>query len=98
MRDVLYELPKAIYILQNLLLPSNEIVEVFSDVPREAVKFIISSNLFDIYTRLETLLGLNLSGHTDSLIEASNLIDEIKKGEIQNKQHYQKAVYKFHNI
>ena len=50
-------------------------------------KIIIPSNIIDIYTRLEVLLGLKLSGHTNTLTEASNLIDELyKRGEIQNKQ------------
>ena len=50
-------------------------------------KIIIPSNIIDIYTRLEVLLGLKLSGHTDTLTAASNLIDELyKRGEIQNKQ------------
>ena len=40
-------------------------------------KIIIPSNIIDIYTRLEDLLGLKLSGHTDTLTEASNLIDEL---------------------
>ena len=52
----------------------------------EAVKIIIPSNINDIYTRLEVLLGLKLSGHSDTLTEASNLIDELyKQGEIQKK-------------
>ena len=52
-------------------------------------KIIIPSNIIDIYTRLEVLLGLKLSGHTNTLTEASNLIDELYKlGEIQNKQQY----------
>ena len=38
---------------------------------------IILSNKTVIYTRLEVLLGLRLSGHTDTLTEASNLIDEL---------------------
>ena len=38
-------------------------------------KIIIPSNIIDIYARLEILLGLKLSGHTDTLTEASNLID-----------------------
>ena len=42
-------------------------------------KIIIPSNIIDIYTRLEILLGLKLSGHTDTLTEASNLIDELYK-------------------
>ena len=45
------------------------------------------SNLFDNYTRLEILLRLKLSGHTDTLREASNLIDELYKiGKIYNEQ------------
>ena len=40
-------------------------------------KIIIPSNIVDIYTRLEVLLGLKLSGHSDTLTEASNLIDEL---------------------
>ena len=52
-------------------------------------KIIMPSNIIDIYTRVEILLGLKLSGHTDTLTKASNLIDEIyKRGEIQNKQQY----------
>ena len=59
-------------------------------------KIIIPSNIIDIYTRLEILLGLKLSGHTDTLTEASNLIDEFyKRGEIQNKQQYRNALNKF---
>ena len=59
-------------------------------------KFIIPSNIIDIYTRLEILLGLKLSGHTDTFTEASNLTDELyKRGEIQNKQQYRSALYKF---
>ena len=49
-------------------------------------KIITPSNIIDIYTRLEILLGLKLSGHTDTLTEASNLIDELFKiGEIQKR-------------
>ena len=59
-------------------------------------KIIIPSNIIDIYTRLEVLLGLKLSGHTDTLTEARNLIDELyKRGEIQKKQQYQNALNKF---
>ena len=46
----------------------------------------IPSNISDIYTRVEILLGSKLSGHTDTLTENSNLIDELyKQGELQNK-------------
>ena len=59
-------------------------------------KIIIPSNIVDIYTRLEILLGLKLSGHSHTLTEASNLIDELyKRGEIQNKQQYRNALDKF---
>ena len=57
---------------------------------------IIPSNIIDIYTGLEILLGLKLSGHTDTLTEASNVIDELfKRGEIPNKQQYRKGLNKF---
>ena len=59
-------------------------------------KIITPSNIIDIYTRLEILLRLKLSGHTETLTEASNLIDELyKRGEIQNKQQFRKALNKF---
>ena len=62
-------------------------------------KIIIPSNIIDIYTRLEVLLGLKLSGHIDTLTEASNLIDELyKRGEIENKQQYRNALNKFSTI
>ena len=58
----------------------------------EGVKIILPSNIIDIYTRLEVLLGLKLSGHTDTLTEASNLIDDLyKRGEIQNKNQNRNA-------
>ena len=41
-------------------------------------------------------MGLELSGHTDALTEASILIDELyRKGEIQNEQQYRNAINKF---
>ena len=62
----------------------------------ELKKIFIPSNILDIYTRLEILLGLNLSGHTNTLTEASNLIDELyKRQAIQNKQQYQIAPKNF---
>ena len=62
----------------------------------QGLKIIIPSNIIDIYTRLEVLLGLKLSGPTDTLTEASNLMDELyKRGEIQNEQQYRNALNKF---
>ena len=69
-----------------------------TDLKGQGVKIIIPSNIIDIYTRLEVLLGLKLSGHTDTLTEASNLIDALyKRGEIRNKQQYRNALNKFSN-
>ena len=87
-------LPKLVEEIQNKTF--EEINDDSDDLQGEGVKIIIPSNIIDIYTRLEVLLGLKLSGHTDTLTEASNLIDELyKRGEIQNKQQYRNALNKF---
>ena len=87
-------LPKLVEDIQNKTF--EEITNDSDDLQGEGVKIIIPSNIIDIYTRLEILLGLKLSGHTDTLTEANNLIDELyKRGEIQNKQHYRNALNKF---
>ena len=83
------KLPKLVEEIQNRTF--DEI-----DLEGDGVKIIIPSNIIDIYTRLEILLGLKISGHTDTLTEASNLLDELyKRGEIQNKQQYRNALNKF---
>ena len=47
-------------------------IEEPSDLEGRGIeKIIIPSNIIDIYTRLEVLLGLKLSSHTDTLTEAS---------------------------
>ena len=98
-KDASYDLSKAIDKIRNPPLPTIENVEDSSDLEGQGVKIIIPSNIIDIYTRLEVLLGLNLSGNADTLTEASNLIDEIyKRGEIQNKQQYRNALNKFSKI
>ena len=87
-------LPKIVEELQNRTF--EEINVDSDDLQGEGVKIIIPSNIIDIFTRLEVLLGLKLSGHTDTLTEASNLIDELyKRGELQNKQQYRNALNKF---
>ena len=94
MKDALYNLPNEIDKIRNPHLPAIE--NEFDNLQGEGIKFIIPSNIIDIYTRFEVLLGLKLSGHTDTLTEASNLIDELyKRGEIQNKQQYRNALDKF---
>ena len=90
-------LPKLVEKIQNKTF--EEITDDSDDLQGEGIKIIIPSNIVDIYTRLEILLGLKLSGHTDTLTEASNLIDELnKRGEIQNKHQYRNALNKFSNL
>ena len=94
MIDAVYILPNEISKIQNPPLPAIE--NASDNLQGEGVKIIIPSNIIDIYTKLEVLLGLKLSGHTDTLTEASNLIDELyKRGGIQNKQQYRNALNKF---
>ena len=96
MKDVLYTLPDEIEKIRNLSLPTIENVEDSSDLEGQGLKIIIPNNIIDIYTRLEILLGLKLSGHTDTLTEASALLDELYKlGEIQNNKQYRNAINKF---
>ena len=67
----------------------DELTDDSDDLQGQGVKTFIPSNIINIYTRLEILLGLKLSGHTDTLTEASNLMDELyKRGETQNEQQY----------
>ena len=55
-------------------------------------KNIPPSNIIDIYTRLERLLGLKFSQHTDTRSGASALVDQLyKMGEIQNDHQYRNA-------
>ena len=87
-------LPELVNDIQNKTF--EEITDDSDDLQGQGLKIIIPSTIIDIYTRLEVLLGLKLSGHTDTLTEASNLIDELyKRGEIQNKQQYRNALNKF---
>ena len=91
----LKKLPKLVENIQNKTFEEiND--DSDSNLQGQGIKIIIPSNIIHIYTRLEVLLGLKLSGHTNILTEASNLIDELyKRGEIQNKQQYRNALNKF---
>ena len=87
MEGASYFVPKTITRILNPSLPENENIEKSyeekSDIDLERQKIekvIIPSNIIDIYTRLEVLLDIKLSGHCDTQTEASNLIDEIYKG------------------
>ena len=88
------KLPKKVEDIQNKTF--EEITDDSDNLEGEGVKIIIPSSIIDIYTRLEIILGLKLSGHTDTLTEVSNLIDELyKRGENQIKQQYRNAPDKF---
>ena len=104
-KDALYKQPKAIAKIFRtpLALPpvkNEETEEGINNSECERIKkSIIPSNINDIHTRLEVLLGLKLSGRTDTLTEASNLLDELyKRGEIQNDHQYKIALDNFHTI
>ena len=91
-------LPKLVEEIQNRTFEEITL-DSDNDLQGEGVKITIPSNIIDIDTRLEVLLGLKLSGHTDTLTETSNLIDELyKRGEIQNKQQYRNALNKFSTL
>ena len=73
-------LPELVDDFQNKSL--DEITDDSDDLQGEGVKIIIPSNIIDIDTRLEILLALSLSSHTDTLTKASYLIGELyKRGE-----------------
>ena len=88
-------LPKLVAEIQNKTFEEITL-DSDSDLQGEGVKIIMPSNIFDFYTRFDILLGLKLSGHNDTLTEASNINDELyKRGEIQSKQHYRNALNNF---
>ena len=77
-------------------------LSLFSDTSNlqgEGVKIIFPSNFIDICSRLKVLFGLKLSGHTDTLTEASNLIiEKYKRLEIQNELQCRKILDKIYTI
>ena len=86
------DLRKRVYKIKNppLTIPT-------TDLQGEGVKVIIPSKVTDIYTRLEILVGLKLSVHTNNLTGASNIIDDLcKRGEFQNDSQYRNAPNNFH--
>ena len=65
------------------------------DLEIQGLKIIIQSNIIDLCTRSQDLLGLKVSGHTNNLTEASKLFEELyKRSENLYKQHYQNALDK----
>ena len=97
MNHAFHNVPKAIAKIQKPPLPAVEDVEESSDLQVEGIEKIkIPSNIIYLYTRLEILLGPKLSGQSDTLTEAINLIDELcKQGGTQNEQQYRNAPNKF---
>ena len=64
-------LPKRVVIIESDIQEEDE-----SDgLQGEGLKIIFPFSIFDIWTRSEFLLGLKLSGHTDTLTDAGNLKD-----------------------
>ena len=63
-------LPKLVEKIQNRTF--DEFIDDSDDLKGQGTKIIIPSNIIDIYTRLEFLLAFKLSGHIDTLTEASN--------------------------
>ena len=100
MRNILINLTKAKAEIRNPPLPAIENVEdsheeVSDNLQGQGLKNIMPSNIIDIYTRSEILLGLKKSVHTETFTEASVLFDELyKRGEIQNEQEYRNALNK----
>ena len=88
-------LPKLVEEIQSKTF--EEITDNSDDLQGDGVKIIITSNIIDICTTIEVLLGLKPSGHTDTPTEASNLIDELnKRGKSQNKQQCRNVLNKFY--
>ena len=87
-------LPKLVEKIQNRTL--DEFIDESDDLQGQGLKIIIPYNIINIYTRLEVLHELKLSGHTDTLTEASALFDHLYKlGEIQNEYQSRNAINKF---
>ena len=76
---------------------SDEYESLESDLEGNGTKTkVVPSDTDEIWTRLQVLLGLKLAGHTDTLIEASQLLDALlKRGEIETEQQYRNAIDKF---
>ena len=96
MKVAMYDLPKAKTKIRNLSKPAIRNVSG-SELEAQGLKNVIPSDIFEVYTRLEILLRIKLSGHSNTLTEAKNLFGELyKRGEIKNEQQYRKALNKFH--
>ena len=79
---------------------SDEYESPDSDSESKGTKtFFIPSDSYAIWIGSQNLLGLKLSGHTDTLKEASQLKDALyKRGEIETEQQYHTAIDKVEYI
>ena len=91
----LLDLPEKVADIESRIVDEEE-----SDVSEvQGLKILITSSIIDMYIRLEVLLGKKLLGHTDTLTEASNLINKLhKRGVKQNEQQYRNVFDKFYTI
>ena len=105
MRDAMENLAKVIERVLNphspqLTFSENEkLVEEESenDNQGENMKFIIPSNIIHMWIRIDVLLELKLSGYTDTLTKARNVIDDLhKRCEVPNAKRYRNALGNFY--
>ena len=72
---LIQKFPKIDENLQNKIF--DEIISDSDNLEGEGVeKLIIPSSIIDIYTRVEVLLAIKISGHINTLTEASNLLEQ----------------------
>ena len=88
-------LPKLLKCFRNKTF--DELINDSDNIEGERIEKIVNPSIIvDFYTRLEVLLGLKQSGHTDTLTEASNLIDEIyKRSKLKIEKLYRNALDRF---
>ena len=70
---ILKDLPTSDAKIEFRMLDDNEA----NDLQSEGIENVIPARFIDIWTRLEAFLGLKLSGHTFTLLDSSNLKDEL---------------------
>ena len=64
-------------------------------VKQETIYQFFSSDLEKLFIRLETLLGITLQGHNNTLSEASAVLDKLLKKEYFTKEECNNAISKF---
>ena len=73
----------------------NGIEDESDEIESRGVEIIVPSNIIDVWTELEVLLGLRFGDHTVTVTEASNFLDDLyNRGDIENEQQYRSALGK----